>query len=147
MKTILIATDGSTGATAAVQEGIDLAAQTGASVLFVAVRRPAVPIFGDPYWQRALSDELARLRPAVKRALADAEARGIHAEYDILDGDPSDRIVELAGSRDADVIVIGSRGFGAVKSVLLGSVSKRVLHDADRPVLVVRERAAVPAAD
>lgn len=144
MKRILIAIDGSTGAAAAVEQGLDLAAQTGAGVLFVAVRRPAVPVFGDPYWQRAVTDELAKLRPAVRGAMAKAEARGVHAEYDILDGDPADRIVELGRSRDADLIVIGSRGLGAVSSVLRGSVSKRVLQDTDRPVLVVTGRERVP---
>jgi nucleotide-binding universal stress UspA family protein len=144
MTRILIATDGSSGAAAAVEEGLELAGQTGADVLFVAVRRPPVPVFGDPYWQRALSDELARLRPAVRAAMDRAEDRGVRAEYDIVEGDPPERIVDLARSRDADLIVIGSRGLGAVASVLLGSVSKRVLHDADRPVLVVRERAAAP---
>ena len=146
MKTILIATDGSAGAAAAVEQGLELASETDARVLFVAVRPPAFPVFGDPYWQCAVTEKLARLRAAVKRALAEAEVRGIEADYDILDGDPAERIVELARSRDADLIVIGSRGLGAIASVLLGSVSKRVLRDADRPVLVVRERAAVPAA-
>ena len=147
MNTILIAIDGSAGASAAVDEGLELAAQTAARVLIVAVRRPPVPVFGDPYWQRAVTDELAKLRPAVKAALADAEARGVPAEYDILEGEPAERIVELARSRDVDLIVIGSRGLGAVSSVLRGSVSKRVLQDADRPVLVVvgRERAPLHA--
>ncbi len=53
-------------------------------------------------------------------------------------------IVELARSRDVDVIVVGSRGLGAVAGTLLGSVSRAVVHDADRPVLVV-PHAAVPA--
>ena len=146
MNTILIATDGSTGATAAVEKGLELAEQTGADVLFVAVRRPPVPVFGDPYWQRALSDELARLRPAVRLAMDLAEDRRIRAESDIVEGDPSERIVELARSRDVDLIVIGSRGLGSVASVLRGSVSKRVLQDADRPVLVVGERTRAAAA-
>lgn len=145
MNTILIATDGSSGAAAAIEAGLDLASQTGAGVLFVAVRRPALPVFGDPYWQRAVSDELARLRPAVRAAVAEAETRGIPAGFDILEGDPAERIVELGRSRDVDMIVVGSRGLGAVASTLLGSVSKRVVREADRPVLVVRERAAVPA--
>ena len=146
MNTILIATDGSTAAAAAVEEGLELAAQTGADVLFIAVRRPAIPVFGDPYWQAALSDELARLRPAVRHAMDRAEDRRIRAGYDIVEGDPAERIVELARSRDADLIVIGSRGLGAVASVLRGSVSKRVLQDADRPVLVVGERTRARAA-
>ena len=144
MKTILIATDGSAGARAAVDEGLELAEETGAEVLFVAIRQPLYPIFGDPYWQQSISNELARLRPALKDAVAEAESRGIHADYDLLEGDPAERILDLARSRDVDLIVIGSRGLGAVASVILGSVSKRVLHDADRPVLVVNEPAAVP---
>ena len=144
MKTILIAIDGSAGARAAIDEGLELASDSGAEVLFVAIRRPALPVFGDPYWQQSLSNELARLRPALKDAVAEAESRGIHADYDLLEGDPAERILELARSRDVALIVIGSRGLGAVASVILGSVSKRVLHDADRPVLVVNEPAAVP---
>ena len=144
MKTILIAIDGSPGARAAIDEGLEFAKDTGADVLFVAIRRPAHPVFGDLYGQQSLSNELARLRPALKDAVAEAESRGIHADYDLLEGDPAERILALARSRDVDLIVIGPRGLGAVASVILGSVSKRVLHDADRPVLVVKEPAAVP---
>ena len=84
--------------------------------------------------------------PLSRVAVAQAEARGIRADYELLEGDAADRILELARSRDVDMIVIGSRGFGAVASALVGSVSKRVLHGADRPVLVVHERPAVAAA-
>jgi nucleotide-binding universal stress UspA family protein len=46
-------------------------------------------------------------------------------------------ILAVAGEIDADVIVLGTRGRGAVKSLVLGSVSNAVLHHADRPVLVI----------
>ncbi|GLZ07474.1 universal stress protein [Actinomadura sp. NBRC 104412] len=46
-------------------------------------------------------------------------------------------IVDVARELDATLIVTGSRGLSGVKSVLLGSVSDRVLHHADRPVLIV----------
>jgi nucleotide-binding universal stress UspA family protein len=144
MKTILIATDGSPGAHAAVERGLDLAEDTGAEVVFLAVRRAPVPVFGDPYWQQSITNELARLRPALSEATAEAEARGIDADYDLLEGDAAEEIVRLARARDVDVIVLGSRGLGAVRSAILGSVSKHVLHEADRPVLVVNERVPVP---
>jgi nucleotide-binding universal stress UspA family protein len=51
-------------------------------------------------------------------------------------------IVEIADSRDAAAIVMGSRGHGGVRSMLLGSVSGAVTHHAERPTMVVRERAA-----
>jgi nucleotide-binding universal stress UspA family protein len=146
MNTILIATDGSRGAELAVEQGLELAEQTGASALFVAVRQAPRPILGDPYWQQAVSNELARLRPTIKKAVAEAEARGISAEYELLEGDAAECILELARSRNVDVIVVGSRGLGAVASAIIGSVSKRVLHGADRPVLVVHDRPLVSAA-
>lgn len=140
MQTILIATDGSSGARAAEREGLELAQQTGAAVTFLAVRPAPIPVLGDPFYQRKVSEDLAALRPAVGRAVADADRRGVVADYEILEGDPGEQIVRLARLRDADLIVVGSRGRGAVASAVLGSVSQRVVHDADRPVLVVNER-------
>lgn len=144
MNTILIATDGSPSARAAVERGLDLAEETHADVVFLAVRHPPVPVFGDPYWQRSITNELARLRPALADAAAEAEARGIDADYDLLEGDAAEEILRLARARDVDLIVMGSRGLGAMRSAILGSVSKHVLREADRPVVVVNERIPVP---
>jgi nucleotide-binding universal stress UspA family protein len=51
---------------------------------------------------------------------------------------PPEAIVAAAEERDARAIVVGSRGLGALKSKLLGSTSKAVLHHSVRPVVVVR---------
>jgi nucleotide-binding universal stress UspA family protein len=50
----------------------------------------------------------------------------------------ADAVIEIAETRDAAAVVVGSRGLGAVKSRLLGSTSRRLLHETRRPVLVVR---------
>ena len=138
MKSILIAVDGSTGSDRAVNEGLELAAATGAAVTFVFVRQPPMPILGSPYYQRSLTSELAHAEDALEHALAAAAEHGVEAEAELLEGAAARVIVELAQSRDVDVIVVGSRGLGAVAGTLLGSVSRAVVHDADRPVLVVR---------
>jgi nucleotide-binding universal stress UspA family protein len=47
-------------------------------------------------------------------------------------------LIEIAEERDARAIVVGSRGLGGIKARVLGSTSRKLLHDTHRPVLVVR---------
>ncbi len=73
-KQFLIATDGSPGSQEAVQQGLALAREAAAAVTLVYVRHAPLPVFGDPYYQRALSDELARARVVIEEA-ADSAGR------------------------------------------------------------------------
>jgi nucleotide-binding universal stress UspA family protein len=76
---------------------------------------------------------VAEAGAALARSLgATAEA---HAERDRLD--PAETLTALAERLDAAAIAVGSRGLGATKARLLGSVSRRLMQDARRPVLVV----------
>ena len=61
----------------------------------------------------------------------------------VLPGSPAHAIVKYAADRQADLIVVGSHGRGAVSRLLLGSVAERVLHHAGRSVLVVSHQARV----
>jgi len=56
----------------------------------------------------------------------------------ILHGDPAERIVEYAEFSNSDLIVVGSRGQGALKRALLGSVSSTVAVNEKKPVLIVK---------
>ncbi len=145
MNRILIATDGSPSAQEAVDFGLELAADEAATVTFVHVV-PAIDVvpsagFG---FTGAVPHELTRdgHRARWTRRRARAEEAGVTAHTRLLRGDPADEIVAYADTVDADVIVVGSRGHGAVTSVLLGSVSRAILREARRPVLVVRGAAA-----
>jgi nucleotide-binding universal stress UspA family protein len=60
-------------------------------------------------------------------------------------GFPGDRLADLADEEAAELIIVGSRGRGAVKAAILGSVSTDVIGVARRPVLVVPSRADVPS--
>ena len=70
---------------------------------------------------------------SLDEAQARAEAAGVTAYTRLLRGDPVDEIVAYADTVDADLIVVGSRGHGAVASALLGSVSRGILREARRP--------------
>ena len=145
MDRILIATDGSPSAQEAVDFGLELAADQGAAVTFVHVV-PAVDVVpaGGFGLTGAVPHELteARQRARWTRRRARAEEAGVTAYTRLLRGDPVDEIVAYADTVDADLIVVGSRGHGAVASALLGSVSRGILREARRPVLVVRGAAA-----
>lgn len=137
MKRIVVATDGSHGGQAAVAEGAALARALQAAITIVHVR-PPIAFLGEPLYQRRLSNQLERARHAVDDALAQLEAQGLEADYEILEGEASDEIVRIAEARDADLIVIGSRGLGPVPGALLGSVSSAVARHAACPVVVVK---------
>ena len=78
----------------------------------------------------ALDEAATRLRPCV-RAIKIVMTKGV----------PAGMILEEARAHDADLIVLGARGLGTLQRITLGSVSESVLHQANCPVLVVRQRA------
>jgi nucleotide-binding universal stress UspA family protein len=57
-------------------------------------------------------------------------------------GHPAQEIIALASGSGVSLVVVGARGHGAVKRLVLGSVSERVLHHAPCSVLVVKGRGA-----
>jgi nucleotide-binding universal stress UspA family protein len=133
---IVVATDGSESADNAVSAACKLAKALAARAVLVYVR-PPVGALGQPYYQERLSEEMEHARVALDRAKGIAQYEGVESEEEILEGQPADEIVGLAQARDALLIVVGSRGLGAVAAALIGSVSSAVLHRADRPVVVV----------
>jgi nucleotide-binding universal stress UspA family protein len=144
MNRIVIATDGSAGAWAAVQEGVELAYEVGAEVIVVTVRHD-ISLVGDPWYQERLTKQLAHARAALDNAEAEADLRGVLHESEILEGEPANRIAELARARSADLVVVGSRGHGGLASALIGSVSRALLTRSPAPVMVVRDRTHVPS--
>ncbi|CAO3660070.1 unnamed protein product [Umbelopsis vinacea] len=79
----------------------------------------------------------AQLKPLVERLVQ----RGITAQILVLKGDAKQEIVKFSKDIGADMIIIGSRGLGAVKRLTMGSVSDYCVHNAECPVVVVREKA------
>jgi nucleotide-binding universal stress UspA family protein len=141
VKKILIATDGSDSAHEALEFGLELAEEQGAAAVIVHVA-PALDVLAftsfaiaPPKVPHVLSD---KDREPLEEAARIAAENGVEAKTELLTGEPVDEIVAFADMIDADLIVVGSRGHGMFASALLGSVSRGVLHESHRPVLVVR---------
>ena len=66
---------------------------------------------------------------------------GLEVLVQVLEGPPADAVLRVADVRQCDLIVMGSRGHGTLASLLLGSVSHRVLAHAKAPVMIVRATA------
>lgn len=148
MNRIVIATDGSASARKAVELGLELAAEQRAEAIAVHV----VPGFDvRPGLGVGLAGSVAvphRPTPVdrlpLEKAKALADASGVELTTELLTGEPVDEIVAFADSVEADLIVVGSHGRGVLGTALLGSVSRGILHESHRPVLVARG-AATPA--
>jgi nucleotide-binding universal stress UspA family protein len=140
MKRILIATDGSEAAHQALELGIDLARHEEAAVAIVHVIpiSDAVPMDGFGLVGRVPHEVTLDDQAVLDDGVAIADREGVPAISKLLHGDPATEIVEYAEVLGADLIVVGSRGHGALASVLLGSVSRGVVARSQRAVLVVR---------
>jgi nucleotide-binding universal stress UspA family protein len=144
MKRILIATDGSPSALQAIEVGLGLAEEEGSEAIFVHVApaKDVLPVMGGfgmagPVSMPHEPDEADRV--CLDDAVRIAEELGLETEAKLLAGDPAKEIVAYADSIDADLIVVGSHGYGAISGALIGSVSRGVLHRTTRPVLIVRQ--------
>jgi nucleotide-binding universal stress UspA family protein len=146
MNRILITTDGSHGAGHALEQGLSLAADVGAEVVVAYARPSPNPLLGAPYYQTVITEQAQHARAVITDAKLHAAPFEVDVTYEVVEGDPVETILELARSHDVDLIVVGSRGLGAVKGLVLGSISNAILHHADRPVLVAKARVQAPVA-
>jgi nucleotide-binding universal stress UspA family protein len=125
----------------ALRVGAAIARMAGAALRVITVIKPSL---GADASAGPAKEAAERRRADLEAIVAAATAQhdgGIHAEHEIVVDDPSDAL--LRTSPHLDLLVMGSRGYGPMLGVLLGSVSRRVTISADCPVLVV-PRAATP---
>ena len=139
-RTVVVGYDGSDEARAAFAVAIDRA-QPSDRIVLVHATSPASNWLGTPYYERAV----AQIHDAAERVLDEmrpiAEQVETPIEFSVLEGPPADVLIRAATAREADEIVVGSRGLGRIRGAL-GSVSQALLREADRPVLVVGPDAA-----
>jgi nucleotide-binding universal stress UspA family protein len=143
---ILVAWDGSSHAKRALHEAIDIARTQGSRLTVMTVATP-LNVWAGPYVPPVPEDELLR---AAERMVEEGEALvpdGIPVSSRAVAGHPGTELVKRGEAAAHDLIVLGSRGRGAVTSAVLGSVSHFVLNHTEIPVLIVHDREAEGPAD
>jgi nucleotide-binding universal stress UspA family protein len=137
-KRILLATDGSPDAGQALVYARDLALRDGAQVIVVHAFDPVPGYLGDPWRDRVAARHVSAGQEVADNATQSLREAGIDVIVEVLEGPPADAILKVADVRACDLIVMGSRGHGTFASLLLGSVSHRVLAHARIPVMIVK---------
>jgi nucleotide-binding universal stress UspA family protein len=140
--TVVVGYDGSDASHAALAYAAGRSCD-GGRVVAVYAFQPVPDWLGSPNYQQALDAYQGHGRELLESLKRAGEPDG-ELETSLLEGPAARAIVAAADAREADEIVIGSRGFGPVRGVL-GSVSHAVLHEADRVVVVI-PAAATPDA-
>jgi nucleotide-binding universal stress UspA family protein len=145
---IVVGVDGSPGSRAALVWALDAAAATGDSVQVVATF-PVEFYWADPNLmderriEAVRADTGARVRALVDEAMADRRTTGdVPVDVVVAAGRAAEQLVRSA--EHADLLVVGSRGRGAVRSTVLGSVALHCVTHARGAVVVVHPRAAAP---
>ena len=144
---ILIATDGSINSEGAIDSGLEIARLSGAKVYALYVMAPTgFTLRGtQEAWVKEVYNELSKegkeSTEYIKQLGAEA---GIEVEPVLLEGDPSEMIIDFADGNDVDLIVVGTHGKTGLQKFLIGSVAEKVVRNAKTEVLVVRGGSSSP---
>lgn len=137
-KNILLGVDGSAHALKAAKLAGELARTMQANLRIVAAYDPVPTYLGEP---NLLDTIVARQKHAdeiLRAALKEVGPTPNEVKTEMLEGSAAEVIIEVANTRQVDLIVVGSRGLGQLAGLLLGSQSQKIIQHAPCPVLVVR---------
>ncbi len=138
---VLLAVDGSIHALRAAQFLLGLAGERGPMELHVLNVQPPVrylTILEAGAGERAARMQLEAGREAAASVCALLEGAALQYELHVVSDEPAEAIVRLARERSCGMIVMGTRGMGAIANLVLGSVALKVIHLAEVPVTLVK---------
>jgi nucleotide-binding universal stress UspA family protein len=118
---------------------MEIAKSLDSSIYVVYVVHPGSSLLSNPdSWSpsRRVLEEMGK--DAFRKAIAIAKEKGLSCETKMLEGYPSDKIMDFAERKNVDMIVIGSRGRQSAKKFLLGGVAEKIIRNSKKPVYVVR---------
>ncbi len=136
---ILLAVDGSEHALHAARMAGDLARNINARELWIVIAYDPIPSYlGEPNLQQAIHARLKEAEPVLEKARQAVGEVPAQVQTELIEGSPAEAIIEVARTRQVDLIVMGARGLGRIAAAVLGSTRQKVVAHAPCPVLIVR---------
>ena len=141
IKEILVPVDGSENSIRAANFALELAKPMSITVrLFYVFPAASVEVIGMAGMSKADIDQAAQV--AAQRAFDQTRegmnvADGVEIDEETSMGDPAEEIIRYTEDDHATLVIIGRRGLSRMKSLMLGSVSDKVLRYAQSPVMVI----------
>ena len=137
IKNVLVPVDGSEGADRAIEQAIMIAKMCDAKINFLYVAN-INQLAINAVLSDAILDSVTNAGNVILERAMEMVPEGILKESFSDTGAPAVVVLDFAESNNIDLIIMGSRGLGVVKGVLLGSVSQYVVEQAKCPVMVVK---------
>jgi nucleotide-binding universal stress UspA family protein len=138
---ILVPVDGSENSFRALEQAIFLATkiqEAKITALYVIEDPPSLYIYSPKIMEKVRADYESAYTKILEKSKEMANKSGINIHTVLVEGDPASKIIGYSEMEKIDIIIIGSRGMGKFKELILGSVSNKVLHHAKCSVMLVR---------
>ncbi|ACO03332.1 MAG TPA: universal stress protein [Persephonella sp.] len=141
-KNILVGYDGSDPSKKALKKAVELSKIMKSDLHIVGVVRPfqfaAVDFILPEEIEAYEKEEISKEERFLKEALEIAKESGIEAKTKVLEGEPAEELMSYADANGCDLIVVGHRGAGGFKRLILGTTAGNLVKYANQSVLVVK---------
>jgi nucleotide-binding universal stress UspA family protein len=137
---ILVPVDGSDISYRALDSALFLSERLGSKITAIHVieKVPTVYIQSQKLLDEILETHKNESQKILDECSSIATKKGIAINTTLLEGNPASTILEFSQTEKCEVIIIGSRGMGHFKELILGSVSSKVIHHSLCPVLLIK---------
>ncbi len=141
-KNILLGYDGSQSSKKALEKAVKLVKKLDAQLHIVGVIKPfefaAIDYIPPEEIEKYEEEELQKEEVILKEAIEYAKNNGVNAVFKVMEGDPAEELMTYADENGCDLIIVGKRGKGGFKRLLLGSTAGNLVKYANQSVLVVK---------
>jgi len=138
---ILVPIDGSENSFRALEHAIFLSKkiqEAQITVLYIIEDLPSLYIYSPKIMEKLRADYEREYTRILERCKEMANKSGINIDTVLKEGDPASKIIGYSDMEKFDLIIMGSRGMGKFKEMIIGSVSNKVIHHAKSSVMLVR---------